>query len=77
MGKLEKYSSYKDSGVEWLGEIPEHWEIKKLKFICKINQHSLEETTNKNLNITYVDIGSGSFEEGIKNSEKFIFSKAP
>ncbi len=77
MNRFEKYSSYKDSGVEWLGEIPEHWEIKKLKFICKINQHSLEETTNKNLNITYVDIGSVSFEEGIKNSEKFIFSKAP
>lgn len=35
MGKLEKYSSYKDSGVEWLGEIPENWEIKKLKFIVK------------------------------------------
>lgn len=32
MGKLEKYSSYKDSGVEWLGEIPKEWEIKKLKF---------------------------------------------
>lgn len=29
MNKLEKYSSYKDSGVEWLGEIPEHWEIMK------------------------------------------------
>ena len=35
MGKLEKYSSYKDSGVEWLGEIPEHWEIDKLKNYCK------------------------------------------
>jgi type I restriction enzyme S subunit len=23
----------KDSGVEWLGEIPEHWEVKKLKYI--------------------------------------------
>ncbi|MCK9454842.1 restriction endonuclease subunit S [Sulfurimonas sp.] len=34
MGKLEKYTSYKESGVEWLGEIPEHWEIKKLKFIA-------------------------------------------
>lgn len=21
-----QYESYKDSGVEWLGEIPEHWE---------------------------------------------------
>jgi type I restriction enzyme S subunit len=29
MGKLEKYSSYKNSGVEWLGEIPEHWKIMK------------------------------------------------
>ncbi len=24
----------KDSGVEWLGEIPEHWEVKKLKNVC-------------------------------------------
>ena len=30
MSKLERYSSYKDSGVEWLGEIPEGWEIEKL-----------------------------------------------
>ena len=31
---MSKYSSYdqmKDSGIEWLGEIPEHWEITKLK----------------------------------------------
>ena len=26
----------KDSGVEWIGEIPEHWEVKKLKFSCKL-----------------------------------------
>ena len=25
----------KDSGVEWIGEIPEHWEVKRLKEICK------------------------------------------
>jgi type I restriction enzyme S subunit len=36
MGKLEKYTSYKDSGVEWLGEIPEHWEVKKLKLISNV-----------------------------------------
>lgn len=73
----ETYTSYKESGIEWLGEIPEHLKVKKLKFICKINQHSLEETTNRNLNITYVDIGSVSFEDGIRNTENFIFSKAP
>lgn len=27
----------KDSGIEWLGEIPEHWEINKLKYVAKIN----------------------------------------
>jgi len=28
MSKLPKYMTYKDSGVEWLGKIPEHWEVK-------------------------------------------------
>ena len=26
----------RDSGVEWLGEVPEHWEVKRLKHLCKI-----------------------------------------
>ncbi|MCW1333113.1 hypothetical protein OLP40_01690 [Campylobacter jejuni] len=25
--------NFKDSGIEWLGEIPEHWEIKRLRYI--------------------------------------------
>ncbi|MGQ1929357.1 restriction endonuclease subunit S [Ornithobacterium rhinotracheale] len=32
---LKKYSQYKDSGVEWLGQIPAHWEVKKLKYLIK------------------------------------------
>lgn len=27
----KRYDEYKDSGIEWLGEIPKHWEVKKLK----------------------------------------------
>jgi restriction endonuclease S subunit len=27
----------KESGVEWLGEIPKHWESKRLRFVCEIN----------------------------------------
>ena len=30
---LDPNVSMKDSGIEWLGEIPEHWEVKKLRFI--------------------------------------------
>jgi type I restriction enzyme S subunit len=29
---MERYAKYKDSGIAWLGEIPEHWEIKRLGF---------------------------------------------
>lgn len=32
MGNYSAYASYKDSGVEWLGEIPEHWQIIPIKF---------------------------------------------
>ncbi len=32
---LKPYPKYKDSGVEWLGEIPVGWDIKRLKYICK------------------------------------------
>lgn len=27
---MERYSEYKDSGVQWLGKIPSHWEVKRL-----------------------------------------------
>ena len=29
-----RYPKYKDSGVEWLGEVPEHWEVCALKTVC-------------------------------------------
>ena len=29
---MKRYDSYKDSGVKWLGEIPSHWEMRKMKF---------------------------------------------
>ena len=32
---VDKPVKLKDSGVEWIGEIPEHWEVKKLKELCK------------------------------------------
>lgn len=29
---MKKYDEYKDSGVAWIGEVPKHWEVIKLKF---------------------------------------------
>jgi type I restriction enzyme, S subunit len=36
MGKYQGYEKYKESGVEWLGAIPEHWEAKRLKQLTKL-----------------------------------------
>ena len=33
---LLKYPNYKDSGVEWIGEIPEGWEVRKLKYVASV-----------------------------------------
>ena len=33
---MERYDKYKDSGIEWIGEIPEHWETVSLKWISSI-----------------------------------------
>lgn len=29
---MKKYDEYKDSGVAWIGEVPKHWEVIKLKY---------------------------------------------
>ena len=34
---MERYDSYKDSGVKWLGEIPSHWEMKRWRFLMYEN----------------------------------------
>jgi type I restriction enzyme, S subunit len=34
--RLRRYPSYKPSGVEWLGEVPEHWEVKRLKHLARL-----------------------------------------
>ena len=33
---MERYDSYKDSGVEWIGEIPSHWRKSKFKFVSDL-----------------------------------------
>src|SRR5690606_35567998 len=70
---LEPNVKMKDSGVEWIGEIPAHWEVKKLKFVCGINLEALPEDTNKNFEFQYVDIGSVTLNEGIISTETFSF----
>lgn len=47
----------KDSGVEWIGEIPEHWELKRVKHLFKLEVDSSEKNNNHELLSVYSDIG--------------------
>ncbi|EQA9331663.1 restriction endonuclease subunit S [Campylobacter upsaliensis] len=46
---------FKNSGIAYLGLIPHHWEVKKLKHICKINPQANETLPN---NFVYIDLES-------------------
>ena len=50
---LKPYSTYKPSGVAWLGEIPEHWELRKLKFIAAQVSEKVEIRSD---NINYIGL---------------------
>ena len=40
--KYKQYQKYKDSGIEWIEEIPEHWEVKKLKFVANFDNSTVD-----------------------------------
>jgi len=40
---MKKYDSYKDSGVEWIGELPSHWEVKKLKNVSHVKPSNVDK----------------------------------
>lgn len=42
---MERYKVYKDSGVQWIGEIPSHWELRRIKYIFS----ELKEKSEKGL----------------------------
>ena len=52
---LDPSTSLKDSGVEWLGKIPTHWEMTKIKHFCEINPQTNQEIPN---HFTYIDLES-------------------
>ena len=39
---LPSYSRYKDSGIEWLGAVPEHWPVKRFSWVADVNPSKAE-----------------------------------
>ena len=44
---MNRYESYKDSGVEWIGQIPSHWDVKPLKSFSEVELGKMLTTDDK------------------------------
>lgn len=53
ISNMPRYEQMKDSGVEWLGEIPEHWEIKRFKFLASVEKGRLPKKIVSNVDGDY------------------------
>ena len=42
----QSYSAYKPSGVEWLDDVPEHWEVRRIGSFCKVGNGSTPTRSN-------------------------------
>lgn len=51
---MERYESYKDSGVKWIGEIPGHWEVTGLKRISSIILGKMLENAPEGQGLPYL-----------------------
>jgi len=77
MLRFNPYSAYRNSGVDWLGEIPSHWSISRLKHLAALNPESLPEETDPAREMTYVDIGGVDSLGRIVEKQQLTFASAP
>lgn len=63
--KYKTYPKYKPSGLEWIGEIPEGWEVRKLKWISLIQNSNVDKKKDSSelsvLLCNYVDVYKNEF----------------
>ena len=69
---LDKNANLKDSGVQWIGEVPEHWEVCKIKNICtSVNRGC---TPNYVENGTYYAMNQAIFSKGFLDYSSLKFT---
>lgn len=44
---MNKYRKYKPSNIEWIGDIPEHWEVEKLRYIGNFTSSGIDKKINE------------------------------
>ena len=56
MSHYKRYPAYKDSGVEWIGPVPEHWEIKRLEHVVSTHRENVAPDSLNPVNVLHFSI---------------------
>jgi len=64
---LNPNAPMKDSGVEWLGEVPEHWEVRKLKYVCDLITKKTEIHNQYVIALENIESWTGNFVSSDSN----------
>ncbi|TCQ85159.1 MULTISPECIES: restriction endonuclease subunit S [Rahnella] len=51
----------KDSGVEWLGEVPEHWDVIQLKYITSMSSEKIKNINDRYVGMENISSGNGKY----------------
>jgi len=51
---MSQYSTYKPSGIDWLREIPEHWEVKRVKDLFQLNPNYPNNKFEKDTQVSFI-----------------------
>ena len=57
---MKKYPKYKPSNIDWIGDIPEHWDVKRLKYVATASPSNIDKKSKENEDTiflcNYVDV---------------------
>ncbi|NOR71722.1 MAG: restriction endonuclease subunit S [Methylomarinum sp.] len=70
MMKYQAYEEYKDSGVEWLGDIPEHWQLTRIKYIAELTPK--KPNIQRNLQCSFVPMEKLKINSIVLDEERLI-----
>lgn len=77
MSHYKPYPAYKDSGVEWLGQVPVTWGISPLWAVATVNDDERTAFENESDEFEYVDISTVTLEAGISKPALLLVKDAP
>lgn len=76
---MKRYDKYKQSGISWIGEIPEHWGVKRLKYLLEKTNAGIwgNEPRGDGTDIICFRAADYDYERGILSFDKLTYRSIP